>query len=114
MVKDLATDMFIIVSTVIMINYKQSSNGLFDAVLMEIISRLLWLQVYFEYQINAVLENSESLSTFFRIFSWLWIALVSYIACAWRTGDKDFLLIAVLFELQEYHTLPSPLTKFYL
>ena len=41
MVKDLATDMFIIVSTVIMINYKQPSNGLFDAVLMEIISCLL-------------------------------------------------------------------------
>lgn len=40
-VKELATDMFIIVSTVIMINYKQPSNGLFDAVLMEIISRLL-------------------------------------------------------------------------
>lgn len=114
MVKDLATDMFIIVSTVIMINYKQPSNGLFDAVLMEIISRLLWLQLYFECQINAVLENSESLSTFFRIFSWVWIALVSYISCARRTGDKDFLLIAVLFELQEYHTLPSPLTKFYL
>ena len=49
-----------------MINYKQPSNGLFDAVLMEIISRLLWLQLYFEYQINAVLENSESLSTFFK------------------------------------------------
>lgn len=97
-----------------------NSPGLLHVVIFQIISTSVVITAVFEYQ-GDILENSESQSAFLGKWCLMlqdepslcleWLP-GSSASCDWRPSDPFFLLLTVLFGLQEYHIFPLPLVEF--